>query len=270
MEPAGGQASLQARQLLQDGGLGAPSAVPLDPRRIAPQHQIGPVDSVRLGDRTIWALPGWTRQSNPRAVFWVCCAEDGSPRELTGLIDRASPPRPVHLGLDGRGRLWLAWHDRSGVKIVELDAATLSPRTAAVKAPGRSVERFELVCAAACRLVIEAFDTGIQSWAPGERSPTRIAKARPRTQSVPWLLAAAYRSGRLVVAYEGIGAGHGTLRVVRGDARGARSRLVGTIAHPALGPMTHAAFVPAGLLAVTPKTPGGPSAVHIGVVRVAR
>ena len=267
--------SLQARELLANGGLGAPSAVPLELDQIAPQHGIGPVDAVRLGDRTIWALPGGTKQFNPRAVLWICCAEDGSARELTRLIDRASVPKPVHLGLDERGRLWLAWHDRSGVKIVELDPATLEPRAKPLEAPGRSVERFELVCAAVCRLVLEAFNTGIHSWAPGERSPTVIAKAQPVVQRFPRLFAAAHRSGDLVVAYEAIWPDSGRIRVVRGDARGTRPRLVGTSARLSVALHTHAVFVPAGLLAVTPKVPASgqldqPTPVLIDLVRVGR
>ncbi len=267
--------SLQTRQLLPNGGVGAPSAFPLELDQIAPQHSIAPVTATSLGDRTIWALPGATKQFNPRGVLWVCCAEDGSALELTRLIDRASAPGPVHLGLDGRGRLWLAWHDRSGVKIVELDPATLAPRGKALEAPGRSVERFELACAASCRLVIEAFDTGIHSWAPGERSPTVIAKAQPAMERFPRLFAAAYRSGKLAVAYEAISPDSGRIRIVQGDARGARSRLVGTTAPFSVAVYTHAEFVPAGLVAVTPKVPASgqldqPVPVLTAVVRVPR
>ena len=267
--------SLQARELLANGGLGAPGAVPLDLDQFAPQQGIGPVAAVRLGERTVWALPGGTKQFNPRAVLWVCCAEDGAARDLTGLIDRASVPRPVHLGLDERGRLWLAWHDRSGVKVVELDPATLAPRTKPLEAPGRGVERFELVCAAVCRLVIEALNTGIHSWAPGERSPTVIAKAQPAVQRFPRLFAAAYRSGDVVVAYEAISPDSGRVRVVRGDARGARPRLAGTSARLSVSLHTHAVFVPAGLLAVTPKVPATgqldqPTPILVDLVRMGR
>jgi hypothetical protein len=254
-ESPGAQASLQARQLLANGGLGTPSAVPLELDQMAPQIQIGPAAAVRVGDRIVWALPGGTKQFNPRAVLWVCCAEDGAAVDLTRLIDRASVPRPVHLGLDDRRRLWLAWHDRSGVKLVELDPATLAPRGKAIEAPGSGVERFELVCAASCRLVIESFNTGIQSWVPGERSPTVVAKAQPAMQRYPRLFAAAYRSGSLVIAYEPIWPDSGRIRVVRGDARGARARLVGSSARLSVSLHTHAVFVPAGLLAVTPKVP---------------
>jgi hypothetical protein len=261
--PGNDASRLQSRQLLPSGGLGPPSAVPLDLKTIAPNHAISPQAAIRVGDRTVWALPGETREFNSRAVLWVCCAADGSARELTGLIDRTSPPRPVRLGLDGSGRLWLAWHDRCCVKILGLDSTTLVPRAAkATVAPGRGVERLDMVCTATCRLVIEHFG-GIHSWAPGERSPTRIAGIQ-RTLA-PRLLAAAMRSGKLVVAYGTI-----EVRVVRGNARGARSRLVGRSPLQVL-PTNQAVFVPAGLVAITRKGPyEGQVGVLIDLVPVAR
>lgn len=269
-----GAISLVARQLLESGGLGPPGAVPLDTTKIAPNQFIFPQAAVRVGERTVWALPGGTRAFNPTATFWVCCATDGSARDLTRFIDRASGPRPVRLGLDGRGRLWLAWHDRGGTKVVELDPSSLLPRTSRpIVAPVRVVERFDLACAAACRLVLEGIRTGIYSWAPGERSPTRIARIAKVVGSAraPRLLAAAYRSGRLAVAYVPLNAPYG-VRVVRGDARGARPRLVGRLKPTADGSeavLAHAAFVPAGLVAVTPTIADpGPFPVLIGLIRL--
>jgi hypothetical protein len=263
--PGNDASRLQSRGLLASGGLGPPNAVPLDLKAIAPSHAISPQAAIRVGDRTVWALPGSTREFHPRAVFWVCCAADGSAQQLTGMIDRSTPPKPVRLGLDGRGRLWLAWHDRCCVKVVELDPTTLVPRAAkATVAPGRGVERFELVCTAVCRLVIEHFN-GIHSWAPGERTPTRIVGIQQRYGPPPRLLAAAMRSGKLAVA-------HGTsdIRVIRGNGRGARARLVGR--SPLLVmPTTQAVFVPAGLVAITRKGAyDGQSAVLVDLVPVAR
>jgi hypothetical protein len=257
--------SLAARQLLPTGRLGPPT-VPLDPKPIAPNQDLSAQAVLRVGGRTVWALPGDSRTGS---VLWVCCAADGSGQNLTRFISRSSPPRPVHLGLDGRGRLWLSWHDASGVKIVELDPATLVPRTATpIRAPGRVVERFHMACAATCRLVIEAFRVGILSWAPGERSPTTIARAvNVGEKRAPWLLAAAYRSGKLAAAYIPYDAPFG-VRVVRGDARGARPRLVGRLRKSLEGVSTHAAFGPVGLVAVTPVNAYDLSAVRIGLIRL--
>ena len=259
--------SLVARQLLPTGRLGPPS-VPLDPKAIAPNQDLFAQAALRVGGRTIWALPGGSRTGS---VLWVCCAADGSGQNLTRFVNRqSSAARPVHLGLDGRGRLWLAWHDASGVKIVELDPASLVPRTAtAIRAPGRVVERFHMVCAATCRLVIESFRVGILSWAPGESSTTMIAKARNvfGDSRAPRLLAAAYRSGKLAVAYIPEDAPYG-VRVVRGDARGAQARRVGRLRKSLEGVSTQAAFGPAGLVAVTPVNAFALSAVRIGLIRI--
>ena len=259
--------SLVARQLLPNGRLGPPT-VPLDPKPIAPNQAISAQAALRVGGRTVWALPGGSRTGS---VLWVCCTADGSGQNLTRFVDRqSSPARPVHLGLDARGRLWLAWHDATGVKIVELDPASLVPRTATpIRAPGRGVERFHMVCAATCRLVIEAYRVGILSWAPGERSPTTIARGRNvfGETRAPRLLAAAYRSGKLAVAYIPEDAPYG-VRVVRGDARGARARRVGRLRKSLEGVTTHAAFGPAGLVAVTPVNAFELSAVRIGLIRL--
>lgn len=258
--------SLVARQLLPTGQLGPPT-VPLDPRPIAPNQDLSPQAALRVSGRTVWALPGGSRTGS---VLWVCCAPDGSGQNLTRFISRLSPPRPVHLGLDGHGRLWLAWHDASGVKILELDPASLVPRTATpIRAPGRGVERFHMACAATCRLVIESFRVGIFSWAPGERSPTTIARGINLfgETRAPWLLAAGYRSGKLAVAYVPYDAPFG-VRVVRGDARGAGSRRVGRLRKSLEGVTTHAAFVPAGLVAVTPVKAVELSSVRIGLIRL--
>jgi hypothetical protein len=254
--PSGAGSVLQSRQLLANGTLGPSGPASVDPGQIAPQHHLTPDAAIRLGDRTLWSLPGSTRGFNPKGVLWVCCAEDGTAQDLTGLTDRASQPRPVRLGLDGRGRLWLAWRDREGVKLVELDPATLAPGTRRnLEAPSRGSERFELVCAAVCRVVIQDY-SGIHSWAPGERSVTRIAKPPSPDASLP-LVAAAERSGRLVVAYQDWDKRSGAprLAVLRGDARGAAAKLVGSITGYTVGPSTHAMFVPDGLLVVTPAKP---------------
>lgn len=269
--PGTDASQLQMRQLLASGGLGPPSAVPLNTKTFAPNQAISPQAAIRVGDRTVWALPGTTRPSSASGALWVCCASDGSARNLTRFIVPDGPPSPVRLGLDKRGRLWLAWHDRGSVKLLELDPSSLLPRSSkAIVAPGSGVERFDLACDVVCRLVIENIRTGIHSWWPGERSRTRIARTSrvPRTYAEPRLLAAAYRSGRLVVAYSGVGSGG--LRVVRGNARGARPRVVGKAAHLSVGVLTHAVFVPAGLIVVTPKNPDSPSAVLIRLIRVAR
>jgi hypothetical protein len=84
-----------------------------------------------------------------------------------------------------------------------------------------------------------------------------------------WLLAAAYRSGHLLVAYWGDkgktiysdASVRNDIRVARGDARGGRARVVGAIAvantwppqnlnSSIAGPTIYGAFTPTGLVAV--------------------
>src|SRR5204863_9441898 len=110
-------------------------------------------------------------------------------------------------------------------------------------------------------------------WAPGERSPTRVASGwRPGkvVGVAAWLLAATYRAGHLVVAYHGSkgktqyvdATVRDEIRVVRGDARGARAQVVGAAIPVAnnwppenvsalpTGPLVYGTFAPRGLVAV--------------------
>jgi hypothetical protein len=132
-------------------------------------------------------------------------------------------------------------------------------------------DRMEFACATSCRLVVQTKEGDILAWAPGERSATRVAShwERGRLGDSPmWLLAATHRSGRLVVAYHGVRGkslydvmAPDTIRVVRGDARGANARIVGSVAvannwppenRTAIptGPAVYATFAPGGLVAV--------------------
>jgi hypothetical protein len=191
----------------------------------------------------------------------------------------------LHVGRDTQGRIWLAWLDRrnhsgailGAARILELDASTLAPRSRAVAIPRVVASRVELACDAACRLVAQTAGGQIVSWAPGERSATRVASTyRFKIGSAPaWLLAATYQSGRLVVAYQGEkgktryadATVRDKIRIVRGDARGARAREIAAIPVAngragSSGPGVHATFVPGGLVAVETfeYTPGyGPS-----------
>jgi hypothetical protein len=184
------------------------------------------------------------------------------------------------MGRDGRGRIWLAWLDNSqyrhaarGVpRMLELDASTLQPRSQAVAIPGVVADKIDLACASSCRVVAQTSGGDIVSWAPGERSPTRVASHWERGKfgdGPAWLLAATYRAGHLVVAYWGDkgktiysdSSVRNDIRVVRGDARGAGARVVGAIpvantwppqnvSASIAGPTIYGTFAPSGLVAV--------------------
>jgi hypothetical protein len=108
--------------------------------------------------------------------------------DLTSL----SPGLPVTsaLGYDASGRLWLAWHSvgsgsADGLYMLALDPATggaaagATPLHAPESNSGNVQPRLPLACAATCRVAYtdsRAASTGtLDSWAPGESSPTVVA-----------------------------------------------------------------------------------------------
>ncbi len=243
---------LQTVPLLANGQLGTPEEVAGQPDpRAFKLDSLRVSAGARLDDRDVWALVGinYIGMNGARYGLVVCCDTSGASVDLIPYVDRKYLDS-ARLGVDDRKRLWIAWRDRRSVKIAELDPETLIPRTSPLAAPGGSVERFELACGPGCRVVSEDVvkgSTELFSWAPGERSRTAIARnAR--------LLAASYRSGgRLVVAYGGAGQ---KIRVVRGNARGARSKVISSLPIPVgsgypWSPLGYdATFVPGGLVAV--------------------
>jgi hypothetical protein len=290
--------------LLANGRLGDVKPVADDllarAKEIAPRAEnVGVDDGVRVGDRIVWSLVAWKTLGIGGGLEWrmVCCGASGAAVDLTRLTGHAVLfPR---IGRDARGRLWLSWLDhrdyphavRGVPRILELDASTLAPRSKPLAIPGAGAVGLELVCAASCRLVAQSDAGDIVSWAPGERSATRVASHWERGKlgdSPMRLLAAAFRSGRLVVAYHGVRGktrydvmAPDTIHVVQGDARGARPRVLGSIAvanswppqnRTAIptGPLVYGTFAPSGLVAVETfqftRTPTSPSPVVAAVV----
>lgn len=274
-------------RLLANGGLAAQTPLSTDLPAKA-KAAVPKVETVRIhagvpiGTRTVWALegdPDCQSIGGCPVFFLACCSESGTAVDLTRFMGdrRGFFFLPPLIGRDERGRVWLAWLDRQdspgairGVpRMLELDRATLAPRSQAVAMPGVVADRIELACSASCRLVAQTAAGDIVSWAPGERSPAPVAShwERGSLGDLPALLvAAAYRSGRLVVAYHGV---HGKsvydfkspdeLRIVRGDARGTRARVVASLAYPSgwppgkldppyRGGYVHGLFVPGGLV----------------------
>jgi hypothetical protein len=258
---------LRSVSLAADGSVGRPNAVPGDPERIPPQ-QYRPVvnDGIQVGDRMVWVLTG-SRGTALEAV-WACCSSTGELSVLSRFINRQRGMRFLQLGRDDQGRLWLAWLDViprkvwGRVRMVELDPSTLSPRTPnAFAAPApESWLRPQLVCGDRCRVVAGDLGGDILSWAPDERSPTRMHLGTRLLQAT--LLDASFRSGNLVVASSR------TVRlrrspwsldqisVARGDARGSRARRIASVAPAPYAPTSpfqwqppiHASFVPNGLV----------------------
>jgi hypothetical protein len=267
---------LQEANLLANGTVGTPRAIPDDPEKIPPQ-QLHPVVGTALpvGDRLVWLLTGAKMTeggSVARSYLWACCSTTGELRELTRFIKQGG--RSVfRLGLDSKKRPWLAWlHFSRGssvgsVQLLELDRETLAPRTPrATTLPGTAATGFELSCATFCRVVMSELSSGdLLSSSPRDRSPIRMAsgtRASPAT-----LLAVSDLSGRLAAAY--VAPRPATtqvheIEVVRGDARGLHPRHVGEVDLPdAIGPSydlyqnAYATFVPGGLVFYAFYYPGG-------------
>ena len=264
---SGKPGELRTVALLANGRVGAPSAAPVDPETLPPQ-QYDPValDGVQVGDRVVWMLAG----GGSSAVYlWACCTRGGELSPLTRLINPKRNMSSLQLGLDSRGRLWLAWLDLyprkswGGVRMVELDPETLSPRTPKpLVSPGSDswVQPLRLVCGNLCRAIAVDLRGGIGTWAPGERSATMM---RLGTRESPaGLLDMSFRSGKLVIGssrtltYRRPPWSAEEISIVRGDARGSHARRVSSIAPAPFGPSRpfmwqppiYGAFVPGALV----------------------
>jgi len=254
---------------LQDNGKVGPVA-PASPEPMATEKGI-PVAAATVSRRVVWALQGGVPVGegiNFKTTLAACCDESGAAVDLTKLITSRPVPRDHALGVDARGRVWLAWLDNFGrnaqVRIVELDPATLERRTPkALVVPVPRASTFRLACGSACRLVVQAgegnpnggFREYLATWAPGERSATRLALPvdKNRDYEHPALLEADFRGSRLAVAYmQGASDGSPTLKVVAGNARGANARAAGSVEMPgtfegrALWSFSAGAFTPSG------------------------
>jgi hypothetical protein len=250
---------LRSVSLLANGRLGPPAEVPGEPgTAVQGLSYLTLSAGAKIGDRNVFAFVGGdsVNINKTLAVLVVCCTTEGAPVDLTRLIDRRYVDS-AYMGVDDRGRLWVGWREKNGVQLVELDKTTLLPRTRPHTSPG-GVERWKIACGALCRVVATRYDDDahrIVSWAPGERRWTTVP-VRNAT-----FLAATYRSGRLEVAYWAADGPDYEIQVARGDARGARAKVVASIVIPDLsaGPPRPTFWMPFGYAATF--VPGGAVAV---------
>jgi hypothetical protein len=247
-------------------------AVAASPEPMAAEKGI-PVAAASVRGRLIWALAGGIpigEGMSFKTTLAACCDASGAAVDLTSLITSRPAPRDHAIGVDAKGRVWLAWLDNFGrnaqVRMVELDSTTLARRTPkALVAPIPRASRFRLACGQACRLVVQAgeprpaggFREYVASWAPGERAATRLALPVDKDGAYehPALLAADYRGSRLAIAYMQGSSDHGaTLKILVGDARAAKARVGGSVEMPgrfegrALWSFSAGAFTPSGFV----------------------
>lgn len=264
---SGKPGALRSVSLLANGGVGAPQAPPVDPESVPPS-QYDPVvlDGIQVGDRAVWLLAGG---GSSAFYLWACCTRTGELSPLTRLIDPKRNMTSLQLGLDSRGRLWLAWLDLlrrkswGAARLVELDPDTLSPRMPKpLVSPGSDtwVQPLRLVCGSFCRATAVSLRGGIATWAPGERAATMMPLG---TRLHPaGLLDMSFSSGKLVVGssrtltYRRPPWSAEQISIVRGDARGAHARRVRSTAPVPFGPSSpfmwqppiYGAFVPGALV----------------------
>jgi len=285
--------------LLDTGRLGPEKTVAEDVaagvKQVRPELPgAGILGGVRLGGRVVWLVESNRSQKN---YYLACCGESGAASDLSRFFDPQAFMLFVHLGVDSRGRLWVAWLDTKGYgavrgrpRILELDPSTLAPRSSAAAIPGLIADRVELACGTSCRLVAQSAAGDIVSWAPGERSTTHILNHVSHGKfggDSAFLLAATYRGGGLAVAYDANAVRTGVpryeFRVSRGDARGANAQVIGAIPRAETWPPQNvtarintpnnvsAAFAPAGLVTVeTFLDAGGSSPVVAAIVPLGR
>jgi hypothetical protein len=242
----------RAVRLRPDGTFGPPTEL-----HAAPPLAISSGSPViRLPDRVVQLTAYITGISSSK--LGICCNVDGAPVYESPLVGSSFRT----LGLDAQGRLWLAWvptrqNRKQWIRMVQLDSATLKPIGSPTLVLRHGFSRIvEVACTRICRLVFESFP-GEYTWAPGERSPTRI-----RLRGInPTLIGASPVAGHLDFAYWASTRRIGVnveVSLARGDTVGARVRVVRTIAQPVSIGRALAYSVPYGTFG-----PGGFAAIAL-------
>lgn len=185
-----------------------------------------------------------------------CCTTAGAAVDYSSFLPPSVRTRGRYaLGRDAGGRLWFAWI-QSGravgpVKAIELAPDTLQPIGAPVASPlPKSVSIAGMVCEISCYLVTETVRGRAYSWRPGAGSATRIPTPTTARSGVTALAGIDSFGGRMLFAYWGDSTAGGLrIRLARGDARGARPRILRAIFDPAqLGRNTFSTGAPNGIV----------------------
>jgi hypothetical protein len=154
--------------------------------------------------------------------FGVCCSTTGTPTTLGSL--GTGYPNEITVGVDKRKHVWVAWLDYAGIsadgstiRAVELDPATLAPKTTAskviagpFKGATTNVSGLTTTCGAVCHVVF-GNNRNVYSWTAGDATARKIIGG-----TALFVGASVDRKNRLLTAY----VKGAKLVIQRGDARG--------------------------------------------------
>jgi hypothetical protein len=279
---AGAGSPLLAFRLMPNGTLGSPAALGGAPL----PDSSGGSQVIQLADRAVRLVAIQGRRKEPVPHLGACCDVGGAAVDFASFIPPNSAARGV-LGVDRRGRIWLAWvpgrqGNKQQAQLVELYPATLKPQGRPEVLPGFRgfVSIRSLVCTDACRVLAEGMagrGTRAVLWGAGER-PMVIAPAAKKMKKCAdaacgSVIDARQVRGHLLVAYW---AGQSelalTVGVARADGRGRHLKPVRSIKQPrrlgsaTLSSMPFGAFGADGFAAVAVYS-GSPPVVRVAILR---
>lgn len=270
---------LLAFRLMPNGGLGQPAALGGAP---IPDSS-GGSQVIQLADRAVRLVTIQGRRNERAPHLGACCDVGGAPVDFASFISPSSAAGGL-LGVDRRGRVWLAWvSDRQGkkqqVQLVELFPATLKPngRPAAVPGVRGSVSIRSLVCTDSCRVLAEGTaGRGVRAvlWGVGERPIAIAPRAKKKCAQAACgsVIDARQARGHLLVAYWA-DASDLTVAVARADARGRNLKRVRSVVQPrrlgnaTLSSMPFGVFGADGFAAVAPYSGGSRGVVRVAILR---
>jgi hypothetical protein len=276
----GAGSPLLAFRLMPNGTLGPPGSLGGGP---VPESS-GGSQVVQLADRAVRLvnIPG--RRKEPVPHLGACCDVGAAPVDFASFIPPKSAVRAL-LGVDRRGRVWLAWTPggrgpKQQAQLVELYPATLKPRGRPAKVPGVRglVSIRSLVCSDTCRVLAEGMaGRGMTAvlWGVGER-PMPIAPSAKKkcADACGSVIDARQVNGHLLVAYwAGPSNAALTVGVARADARGRRLKGVRSIQQPkrlgsaTLRSMPFGAFGADGFAAAAVYSGGTGAVVRVAILR---
>lgn len=272
---------LLAFRPMSNGTLGPPASLGGAP---VPESS-GGSQVIQLTDRAIRLVAIQGRRNEPAPHLGACCDVGGAPVDFASFIPANSAPRGL-LGVDRRGRVWLAWvsarrGDKQQAELVELYPATLKPNGRPSKVPGLRgfVNIRSLVCTDRCRVLAEGMaGRGARAvlWGLGERPMAIAPKAKKKCADAvcATVIDARQARGHLLVAYWADPSQVAlTVGVARADARGRHLTRIRSVVQPrrlrnaSLNSMPFGAFGADGFAAVAVYSRGSRAVARVAILR---